>query len=131
MTAMDQKAMMDALVQVKRMGNLLNEVQDLSQQLAEAIDRDDRVSVEMLVSMRREPIGKLTDAEDVLSDLSSTLPPDDGARLLALLGGAPSQREEEKTLVELVGSNRRRLEQILALDKRLSQKLARENSVYQ
>ena len=131
MTAMDQKAMMDALVQVKRMGNLLNEVQDLSQQLAEAIDRDDRVSVEMLVSMRREPIGKLTDAEDVLSDLSSTLPPDDGARLLALLGGAPSQREEEKTLVELVGSNHRRLEQILALDKRLSQKLARENSVYQ
>lgn len=131
MTAMDQKAMMDALVQVKRMGNLLNEVQDLSQQLAEAIDRDDRVSVEMLVSMRREPIGKLTDAEDVLADLSSTLPPDDGARLLALLGGAPSQQEDEKTLVELVGSNRRRLEQILALDKRLSQKLARENSVYQ
>ena len=31
--------MTDALVQVKRMGNLLNEVQDLSQQLAEAIDR--------------------------------------------------------------------------------------------
>ena len=42
---MDQKAMMDALVQVKRMSNLLNEVQDLSQQLAEAIDRDDRVSL--------------------------------------------------------------------------------------
>ena len=34
---MDQKAMMDALVQVKRMGNLLNEVQDLSLQLAEAM----------------------------------------------------------------------------------------------
>ena len=123
--------MTDALVQVKRMGNLLNEVQDLSQQLAEAIDRDDKVSVEMLVNMRREPIGKLVDAEDVLADQVSSLPPEDGARLLALLGGAPPQCEEEKALAELVGSNRRRLEQALSLDKRLNQKLARENSVYQ
>lgn len=128
---MDQKAMMDALVQVKRMGNLLNEVQDLSNQLAEAIDRDDRVSVEMLTGMRREPIDKLASAEDVLSDLASSLPPEDGARLLALLSGAPAQSEEEKTLAELVGSNRRRLDQILNLDQRLNRKLTRENSVYQ
>lgn len=131
MITMDQKAMMDALVQVKRMSNLLNEVQDLSQQLAEAIDRDDRVSVEMLTGMRREPIDKLMSAEDVLADLASTLPPDDGARLLALLKGAPAQTAEEKALAELVGSNHRRLKQILNLDKRLNQKLTRENSVYQ
>lgn len=131
MTAMDQKAMMDALVQVKRMSSLLNEVQDLSQQLAEAIDRDDRVSVEMLTGMRREPIDKLLSTEDVLADLASSLPPEEGARLLALLGGAPAQAEEEKTLAELVGSNRRRLTQVLDLDKRLNQKLTRENSVYQ
>lgn len=128
---MDQKAMMDALVQVKRMGNLLNEVQDLSLQLAEAIDRDDRVSVEMLTGMRREPIDKLVSAEDVLADLAAALPPEEGGRLLALLKGAPAQAEEEKTLAELVGSNRRRLEQVLSLDKRLNQKLTRENSVYQ
>lgn len=128
---MDQKAMLDALVQVKRMGNLLNEVQDLSRQLAEAIDRDDRVSVELLAGMRREPIDKLVNAEDVLADQAASLPPEDGAHLLALLGGAPAQAEEEKTLAELVGSNRRRLEQILSLDKILNQKLTRENSAYQ
>lgn len=128
---MDQKAMTDALVQVKRMSNLLNEVQDLSQQLAEAIDRDDRVSVEMLAGMRREPIDKLVTAEDVLADLAASLPPEDGARLLALLGGAPARTEEEKALAELVGSNRRRLDQVLNLDKRLNHKLTRENSVYQ
>lgn len=128
---MEQKAVLDALVQVKRMSNLLNEVQDLSRQLAEAIDRDDRVSVELLAGMRREPIDKLVDAEDVLVNQAGSLPPEDGARLLALLGGAPAQAEEEKTLTELVGSNRRRLEQVLALDKVLNQKLARENSAYQ
>lgn len=127
---MEQKALLDALVQVKRMGNLLNEVQDLSRQLAEAIDRDDRVSVELLAGMRREPIDKLVDAEDVLADQAGCLPPEDAARLLALLGGASARTEEEKTLAELVASNRRRLEQVLALDKVLNQKLARENSAY-
>lgn len=128
---MEQKAMLDALVQVKRMGGLLNEVQDLSRQLAEAIDRDDRVSVEMLVNMRREPIDKLVDAEDVLADQAASLPPEDGARLSRLLAGAPARGPDEKLLAGLVGSNRRRLEQIVALDKILNRKLARENSVYQ
>lgn len=123
--------MLDALVQVKRMGNLLSEVQDLSQQLAEAIDRDDRVSVEMLVAMRGEPIDKLVETEDVLADQASSLPPEEGARLLALLDGAPPQSEEEKMLSERVAFNRRRLEQVVALDKRLNQKLAREKSAYQ
>ena len=123
--------MMDALVQAKRMGNLLNEVQDLSRQLAEAIDRDDRVSVEMLAGMRREPIDKLVSAEEVLADLAEPLPPEDGARLRALLGGAGARTEEEKPLAELAASNRRRLEQLLVLDKVLNQKLARENSIYQ
>lgn len=127
---MEQKAILDALVQVKRMNNLLNEVQDLSRQLAESVDRDDRVSVELLAGMRREPIDKLVEAEDVLADQAGSLPAEDGARLLALLGGAPAQAEEEKTLAELVSSNRRRLEQVLAQDKILNQKLARENSAY-
>lgn len=123
--------MLDALVQVKRMGNLLSEVQDLSRQLAEAIDRDDRVSVEMLVGMRREPIEKLTDAEEVLAEQAAALPPEEGARLLALLEGAPAREEAEQALAGLVGSNRRRLEQVLALDKAVNRKLAREKSAYQ
>lgn len=127
---MEQKAVLDALVQVKRVGNLLNEVQDLSRQLAEAVDRNDRVSVELLVGMRREPIDKLVEAEDVLADQAAALPPEDAARLLALLNGEPAKGEEEKPLAELVGSNRRRLEQVLALDQVLNKKLAHENSVY-
>ena len=42
---MEQDDLMKALVQVKRIGNLLNEVLDISQQLAEALDRNDQVSV--------------------------------------------------------------------------------------
>lgn len=128
---MEQKAMLDALVQVKRMGNLLNEVQDLSRQLAEAIDRDDRVSVEMLVGMRREPIDKLVETERVLDEQADALPGAVGLRLAALLEGAPAEEEDEKTLAELVAVNRRRLDQVMALDKVLNRKLGREKTVYQ
>lgn len=123
--------MLDALVQTKRMGNLLNEVQDLSRQLAEATDRDDRVSVEMLVGMRREPIDKLVDAERVLGEQIAALPDGEGQRLAALLSGAPAEEESERMLAELVASNRRRLEQVLALDKTLNRKLTRDKSIYQ
>ena len=128
---MEQKAMLDVLVQVKRMGKLLNEVQDLSQQLAEAVDRDDRVSVEMLVAMRREPIDKLVDTEEVLDDLIDALPAGEGERLKAVLAGASAEQDSEKILADLVGANRRRLEQVRALDKVVNRKLTREKSVYQ
>lgn len=126
-----EKEWMDALVQVKRMGNLLNEVEDLSQQLAEAVDRDDQVSVELLVNMRREPIEKLIATEQVLEEQAAALADvEERERLSALLGGGPAQAEDEKTLAELVAGNRRRLDQILSLDKVLNQKLTREKSAY-
>ena len=42
---MTEKAVMDALVQMKRTGNLLNELEDVTRQLGEAIDRNDQVSM--------------------------------------------------------------------------------------
>ena len=60
---MEQEHWMKALVQSKRMGNLLNEVLDLSRQIAQALDRNDQVAVEMLIAMRQEPITKLEEAK--------------------------------------------------------------------
>lgn len=60
---MDEKTVMDALVQMKRTGNLLNELWDLTQQLGQAIDRNDQVSAQMLIAMREEPLGKLQAAD--------------------------------------------------------------------
>lgn len=129
---MEQKFLVDALVQAKRMGRLLNEVMDLSSQLAEAADRNDQVSVEMLVAMRQEPVEKLAEADQALRELVlSTQDGDVGAHLAGLLEGNPAESPEEQALAEQVASNRRRLKQVLDLDKALSQKLAREKSIYQ
>ena len=52
---MEAPALLDAHVQLKRIYAALNEALDLTRQLADAVDRDDQVSVRMLISMRQEP----------------------------------------------------------------------------
>lgn len=127
--------MMDALVQMKRTGNLLNELWDLTQQLGQAIDRNDQVSAQMLIAMREEPLGKLQAADQALRDQLEALPNRDTARQLAAMlnGGQPADptQQSQVMLCEQVASNNRRLKQVIELDKALNQRLGRENSAYQ
>ena len=118
---------MDALVLMKRTGNLLNEMEDLTKQIAESIDRNDRVSMEMLVAMREEPLGKLHEADRILREQLADMPDREGAAQLAAMlnGAAPSQEGDlPKMLCEPVNQNKRRLEQVVAMNQRINQKVA-------
>ncbi len=121
---------MDTLVQVRRMYNLLGEVEDLSQQLAEAIDRDDQVTIQMLMTMREEPIQSLSETRQILKQQLSTMESQEADRLRALLNGAPAQEEAEKLLADQIAANDRLLKRILALDRVLNEKITREQSIY-
>ncbi len=133
--SMNEKIVMDALVQMKRTGNLLNELWDLTQQLGQSIDRNDQVSTQMLIAMREDPLGKLQAADLALRDQLEALPDREDAHRLAgmLNGGSPADpaQKPQQMLCELVASNKRRLKQIMELDKLLNQRLAREKSAYQ
>ena len=63
---MEAPALMDAHVQLKRIYTALNEALDLTRQLADAVDRDDHIAAQMLVSMRQEPTDKLAQAKQAL-----------------------------------------------------------------
>ena len=129
---MEQSELMNALVQAKRMGNLLSEVLDLSRQMAEAVDRDDHVSLQMLVAMRQEPISKLEQTDQTLQDqVDGMADPEQAARLAALLHGEAAGEADEQALASQVASNKRRLQQVIELDKALSRKTARDKSIYQ
>ncbi len=131
---MDEKSVMDALVQMKRTGNLLNELWDLTQQLGQAIDRSDQVSIQMLLAMREEPLGKLQAADQALREQLEALPNRESAAALAAMlnGGPPADpaQRPQVMLCEQVGSNNRRLKQVMELDRALNQRLGRENSAY-
>ena len=59
---MEASALLDAHVQLKRIYTSMNEAMDITQQLAEAVDRDDQVTIQMLVAMRQEPVDKMSQA---------------------------------------------------------------------
>lgn len=121
---------MNALVQVKRMGNLLDEVMDCTQQLAEAIDRNDQVSVNLVIGMRADPINKLQLADQALREQRDSIAdPEEREHLVSLLNGGRPQDTFEEMLAERLAANKRILERICALDKVLNQKISGSKKV--
>ena len=131
---MTDKTVMDALVQMKRIGNLLNELEDLTHQMGETIERNDQVSLQMLIAMREEPLGKLQAADQAIRDQLELLADKmEAAQLASMLNGGPPADPDERTqqqLCEQVAANNRRLKQIMELDRRLNQRLGREDPAY-
>ena len=99
--------------------------------MAEAVDRDDQVTVQMLLAMREEPIRELTNAREALKQQIAASAPEDAKRLRAILNGEATEAAEERVLVNQVAANQRLLEQVQQLDKILNQKISREKSIYQ
>lgn len=123
--------LLNAQVQEKRRYALLSELFDLTKQLAEAVDRNDEVTIQMLLSMREGPLAQMRQVEENLTRQRASLSEEDGRRLEELLSGAQAQRQEENALSGQVGTNRRLLGQLVELDKRVNKKVTREKSVYQ
>lgn len=123
---------MDALVLAKRMGNLLDEVMDISRQMADAVDRGDRVVIEMMMAMRAEPIEKLKQTDKALHEQKNGLSQEDAERLAGLLNGTRQpEGQEEEMLVNQMDSNRRLHKGVLELDEMLNRKLTHDKTVYQ
>ena len=127
---MEASALLDAHVQLKRTYAALNEALDLTRQLADAVDRNDQVAVQMLVSMRQEPTDKLARAQQALGQQKAALSETDRARLDALLKGAAAETAEESPLANQVGLNQRVLKQLVDVDQIVNRKLTREKSIY-
>ena len=130
---MEASALLDAHVQLKRIYASLNEALDLTRQLADAVDRDDQVPVQMLVAMRQEPTDKLAAAAGAVQAgfQTAALPAQDRERLTALLKGAAAEEPAENALAGQVGLNQRVLKQLVDLDRVVNRKLTREKSIYQ
>lgn len=121
---------MDLAVLERKKYNCLSEVWDLSQQMGQALDRSDNVSVRLLIAMREEPLLQLQELKQAAEDKAGSLPPEDRERVLALGRGASPQGEEEAAYCNQASAARRLLERIVELDERLNRRLAGENSYY-
>jgi len=114
----------------KKLYMQLVEVQDISRQLAEALDRNDQVTARMLIGMRREPIDIACQTKEAIGALRDALEPEEKQRLTELLNGDEPKTEQEHPLAAQIKSNEQLLRRLTELDKALNIKIARDKSAY-
>lgn len=121
---------MDLTVLERKKYNYLGEVLDLTQQLAESLERSDQVSARMILAMRQDPILHLEEVNATAKSRRESLTEEEQERVRALLDGAEAQDDGEKTFLEQAGKARSLLERVVELDRRVSLRMAGENSFY-
>ena len=120
-----------ALAAERAMYRALSEVQDITRELLDAVDRQDQVSVRLFLSMRQEQINQLRDQKELLKKQCGGLPKEEGDLLRQSLSGKKRGGVEGEALSLQVERNRALLERTLQADKALSRRLAGRESFYQ
>lgn len=109
----------------------LSELEELTQELAQAADRGDKVSVQMSLAMRRDPLEQVARHQAALRRQYTALPAPDARLLRTLLEDAsPPAVPGAEALVRQAARNRTLLARIVAADQRINQKVAGRSSFY-
>ncbi|MDO4668317.1 MAG: hypothetical protein Q4A63_00725 [Butyricicoccus pullicaecorum] len=129
---MDDKILQLLLVQQKKKYIQLTEVLNVTVQMAEAIERDDNVSMSLLIAMRQEPLLLIDEIQQAVGERLESLPAGTAAHLRALLTGRGTEKAvpEEQALDDQCQMNFRLLSRIVAIDKRLNKKVGKGQSYY-
>jgi len=108
----------------------LNEILSATQQLAQSLERNDPVSVNMWLAMREEPIQQAQELQTRIGDYLLKMPREDAIRANELLNGAESANDREAALFTQAAQSQRLLDRIIELDKFVSRRLAGSHSFY-
>ena len=110
--------------------NCLLEVEDVTRQLGQALDRNDQVAARMLVALRQDPLLQLEEVDRGERQRQSAFPEEDRRQIQALLESQTPRFEGEEAFLEQAVKTRRLLERVVELDQRLSLRMAGEHSFY-
>lgn len=129
---MDEEILRILLMQQKKKYIQLSEVLNITMQMADAVERDDHVSMSMLIAMRQEPLLIIDEIQQMVGERLESLPADMVTHLRRLLSGRGDEKPapEEVALDEQCQMNFRLLSRIVTIDKRLNQKVGKEQSYY-
>ena len=119
---------MKLLVQLRKRYTALTETLDLTMQMGEALDRNDRTSFSMLLAMRQEPVLRMQELDDNIRRIVEIDAPDIEARWRALVRGDNPQNADEQMIVNQMQQNKRVIERLVPIDSRISQVLSERKS---
>lgn len=113
--------------------NHLNETLRLTRELGTALDRNDRVSAQMLLEMRGEELEQIDDGLRKLQLFKEQLSEQTRGEIDGLLQCRAIDSPDKNTdkIVEIVKNCKKLLEETIAIDKRISKKVAGTDSFYQ
>lgn len=131
---MAQELWTEVLIQAQGRYRVLNEVLQVTKEIADALSRDDRVSVQMLLGMRQDEINNLSRSEQSIFTLLGCAGREEKEEIQALLRGDGQTTEEdsfEKRKIGEIGQNNKKIRnKIVELDRAISTKLAGKDSFY-
>lgn len=119
---------MKLLVQLRKRYTALTETLDLTMQMGEALDRNDRTSFSMLLAMRQEPVLRMQELDGNIRRIAEIDAPDIEVRWRALVRGDNPQNADEQMIVNQMQQNKRVIERLVPIDSRISQVLSERKS---
>ena len=119
---------MKLLVQLRKRYTALTEAYDLTVQMGEALDRNDRTSFSMLLSMRQEPVLRLQELDENIRRIAEGDAPDIEARWKALIAGDAPQDADEQMVVNQMQQNKRMIDRLVPIDSRINRVLTERKS---
>ncbi|MBM6976145.1 hypothetical protein [Intestinimonas butyriciproducens] len=128
---MDSQVIAAALATERKCYAALTEVMELTQDLSDAVQRQDQVTVQMFLSMRQEPINQLKEYRSLQRKRCASLPEEESAALWKVLTGKGADGTDQlQELEKLVGQNQSLLERIQQVDRQVSVSLGGKKSFY-
>ena len=128
---MDSQVIAAALATERKCYAALTEVMELTQDLSDAVQRQDQVTVQMFLSMRQEPINQLKEYRSLQRKRCASLPEEESAALWKVLTGKGADGTGQlQELEKLVGQNQSLLERIQQADRQVSVSLGGKKSFY-
>ena len=128
---MDSQVIAAALATERKCYAALTEVMELTQDLSDAVQRQDQVTVQMFLSMRQEPINQLKEYRSLQRKRCASLPEEESAALWKVLtGNGADGTGQLQDLEKVVGQNQSLLERIQQADRQVSVSLGGKKSFY-
>ncbi len=130
----DRKELLsEILIRVQKNYTRMVEIERLTKELGDTLSRDDRESVRLLLKMRGEEMNRAGQTKLEIQMILRALNEEDQAEVKGLLAGEGHPNPEDYEAGKIVEISRQLtqvLERTIAVDRRISSKLAGKDSYY-
>lgn len=129
----EQGIMIEILKQLQKKYGCMNRIFTLTNDMREALSRDDRVSAQMLISMRQDEMDMAEECNRDLYALKSTLPAQLKQNVNNWINGEkplPADGLEAVKMGEIASGIAAVLKKTIAVDKTMSTRIAGKDSFY-